>query len=64
MYEGMPRCSTFDFSQSNQIASLKIAVAVLKLPQRAIGRCAVENVRYFVKSVLIKALVCCSMSRG
>lgn len=46
MYESMPRGSPLDLPQADEISSLKIAVAVLELPQRRVGGAGVENVAH------------------
>lgn len=46
MYESMPRGSSFDLPQANEVSSLKIAVSVLELPQGRVGGAGVEDVAH------------------
>lgn len=44
MNKSMPRCSTFDFPETNEVSSLEIAIAMLEFPQRRLGRTSMKNI--------------------
>lgn len=48
IHERMPRCATFDFSQSSDVAALEITVAMSEFPKWRVWRAGVENIANYV----------------
>ena len=52
--EGMPRGAALDFAQTDEIAALEVAVAVLEFPERRVGGGSVEDVADLVEAVHVE----------
>lgn len=51
MDERMPRSTSLDLAQADQVATLEVAIAVLKLPQGRVWGARVEDVAHFVEPI-------------
>lgn len=47
MDQSMARSSTLDLSETNKVTSFEIAISMLKLPQRRVGRSGVKHIAHY-----------------
>lgn len=52
MYKRLPRCTTFDVSQSIHVAPLEITVAMPELPKWRVWLAGVKNIANYVASAI------------
>lgn len=48
MYQRMPRSSTLNLTQANQVSAFKVAVAMLELPNGGVWSSMVEDIAHFL----------------